>query len=106
MPLSFTLWYAAPETIIAFKAGQEMCTASEAVDLFAFGVLCYELLTGVPYYPLDTTTSGAGQMLAGLAPLPHEVVGARAELGSLDGYAAALSRDLDWLARAVSGLSE
>lgn len=90
MPLSFTLWYAAPETITTFKSRTQMCTADHSVDLFAFGIICYELLTGMPYYPTGVTTSGAGAMLTGRALLPHESLSIEegtAKLGTLRGYA-------------------
>jgi serine/threonine protein kinase len=72
MRLSFTLWYAAPETIIAFKTRQRYCTAAPSTDLFAYGIICYELLTGKSYYPSSVTTSEAAAMLTGRSQLPHE----------------------------------
>ena len=53
--MSFTVKYAAPETIRAFRRGEETVTAHPAVDVWAFGMMCFELLTHQPFYDVGTT---------------------------------------------------
>ena len=83
--LSFSLLYAAPETVAAFTSGKRAVFADTAVDTFAFGVMCFELLTRKPFYPKGLSGSDVGEMLAGLQPMPHEELSAEADrqLGAL-----------------------
>lgn len=74
MPISFTLRYAAPETVAAFQRGKSQCSADTAVDVFAFGIMCYELLTRAPYYLDGVNGQEVGEMLAGNKQLPHETM--------------------------------
>ena len=67
VPISFTLRYAAPETVAAFQRGKSTSNADTAVDVFAFGIMCYELLTRAPYYPSGVNGQEVGEMLAGLS---------------------------------------
>ena len=48
--MSFTVKYAAPETIKAFRRGDETVKVHPAVDVWAFGVICFELLTNQKFY--------------------------------------------------------
>lgn len=72
VPVSFTLKYAAPETVQAFTRGREAVVADTAVDMFAFGIMCFELLTRRPYYPKECSGQEVGEMLSGSRRLPHE----------------------------------
>jgi hypothetical protein len=83
--LSFSLLYAAPETVAAFIAGRRDVVADTAVDTFAFGIMCFELLTRAPFYPEGLRGSDVGDMLAGRRPLPHESMAPEVErkLGTL-----------------------
>lgn len=45
-PLSFTMAYAAPEVIAAWKSGEKTVTAAETMDAWSLGVMVFELLTG------------------------------------------------------------
>ena len=45
-PLSFTLAYAAPEVITAMTAGEREIVATGALDVWAVGVMAFEMLTG------------------------------------------------------------
>jgi hypothetical protein len=74
VPVSFTLRYAAPETVAAFQQGKHSVIADSAVDVFAFGIMCYELLTRSAYYPSGVSGQAVGEMLAGNKKLPHEVM--------------------------------
>ena len=44
-PLQFTLPYAPPEVVTAYQQGQHTIVASAATDIWALGVIAYELLT-------------------------------------------------------------
>lgn len=72
VPVSFTLKYAAPETVQAFLRGRETVVADTAVDVFAFGIMCFELLTRRQYYPKEVSGQEVGEMLSGSRRLPHE----------------------------------
>jgi hypothetical protein len=91
--LSFSLLYAAPETVHAFTSGLKVVVADTAVDVFAFGIMCFELLTRRPYYSKGLTGSEVGDMLAGSQRLPHERLspGAERQLGTLKTFALAPS---------------
>ena len=44
-PLSYSLAYAAPETIAAAERKERVVVADPAVDVWALGVMAYELFT-------------------------------------------------------------
>ena len=89
--LSFSLLYAAPETVAAFVNGKRAVVADSAVDTFAFGIMCYELLTRAPFYPKGLSGADVGDMLAGRREMPHETMSVDTErkLGTLKRCAAA-----------------
>ena len=45
-PTGFSLFYAAPEAIKAYTAGEEGLQATEALDAWSLGLLAIEMLTG------------------------------------------------------------
>ena len=46
----FSLFYAAPEALRAYMAGEGGVVAAEALDAWSLGVLAIELLTGKPVF--------------------------------------------------------
>jgi serine/threonine protein kinase len=46
-PMVFTLAYSAPEVVAAAAAGHTELRVSPAADMWALGVLAYEVLTGM-----------------------------------------------------------
>ena len=49
VPASFTPTYAAPEVVLAYKAGAP-CVAAPSMDAWAMGVMAFELLTHKPAF--------------------------------------------------------
>jgi serine/threonine protein kinase len=48
--IAFSVAYAAPEAIRAFRTGQAKMIAHEALDVWSLGVMAFELLTGEPAF--------------------------------------------------------
>eukprot|EP00892_Ulva_mutabilis_P006269 jgi/Ulvmu1/4013/UM188_0003.1 len=72
-PLNFTLTYAAPEVMHALAEGRRDIEAAAEMDVWALGVMAFELLTGACAFKL--VTDGAAKvvsMLRGELPLPWE----------------------------------
>jgi serine/threonine protein kinase len=46
--IAFTLAYAAPEVVEAYRAGQKTMVVNPAIDAWSLGVMAYEVLTGRP----------------------------------------------------------
>ena len=70
--MAFTVKYAAPETIQGFRSGEESCTADPAVDVWAFGMICFELLTYQKFYGVGTTADEVMRWLTSGELLPSE----------------------------------
>lgn len=75
--LAYTLRYSAPEVIQALEAGSESIKVDSAADIWAIGVLAFEMLTGEDTMGFhDASPHGAEQaqrdMLAGRTRLPWE----------------------------------
>ena len=70
--MSFTVKYAAPETIKAFRRGDETVKVHPAVDVWAFGVICFELLTNQKFYGEGSTAGDVMALLDSDGPLPVE----------------------------------
>lgn len=70
--LSFSLNYAAPETVAAHESGARTIVADAAADVWALGVLAYELLAQRRVFPVTTSAQAVRDALSGRAPLPWE----------------------------------
>ena len=69
--LSLSLKYAAPEVLHALEAGSSTVIVDPAVDIWALGVIAFELLTEEPAFSAQTM-SAAKDAIAGRVPLPWE----------------------------------
>ena len=72
MPLAFSLNYAAPELVLAQKRGAGAVTTAAAADVWALGVLAFELLSGRRTFSPGTPEKEIREMLAGSRELPWE----------------------------------
>jgi serine/threonine protein kinase len=70
--LAFSPRYAAPEVLQAFEAGEKTIHASPALDIWAIGVIAYELLTDTPVFDRYTSREDVISQLVGRKPLPWE----------------------------------
>jgi serine/threonine protein kinase len=70
--LSFTLAYAAPEVIAAYDAGQPTHLVHPAVDVWALGVIAFEMLTGETIFEPFTPNVEIMAHIAGRKPMPWE----------------------------------
>ena len=75
--LSLSLKYAAPEVVRAYEAGHKTISVDAAVDIWAVGVIAFELLTQDRAFPshnmsLRDSDQVAQEAIAGRAPLPWE----------------------------------
>lgn len=71
-PLSFSLLYAPPESIFAVENGQKTTVADPAADMWALGIISYELLTARRVFPRSLNAEEVRNQIAGRAPLPWE----------------------------------
>lgn len=70
--MSFTMKYAAPETIWAFRRGDKTIAADPAADVWAFGMICFELLTHQQFYGASCNANDVAELLDSDLPLPTE----------------------------------
>ena len=57
--LRFTLKYAAPEVVHAFESGARDIKVDAAVDIWALGMIAFELLTEQHTFPANPWATGA-----------------------------------------------
>ncbi|KAL4444917.1 hypothetical protein ABPG77_003967 [Micractinium sp. CCAP 211/92] len=78
--VAYALRYAAPEIPAADLLGEATLAAEHSMDLFALGILAYEVMTGKRFYG-DASDADVLQMLMGHKMLPSE--GDRSVLGQI-----------------------
>lgn len=71
-PLSLSLLYAAPESVHALEAGIRTTVADPATDMWALGVISFELLTASRSFARSMSADDIRAAIAGRAPLPWE----------------------------------
>eukprot|EP00892_Ulva_mutabilis_P001194 jgi/Ulvmu1/11075/UM007_0257.1 len=71
--ISFSLYYAPPEVIRAFKAGEDQIVAEESADVWALGVIAWELFTKRKFYGPAPDFKWVVRVLMGEEPLPSEL---------------------------------
>lgn len=70
--LSYSLAYAPPEVVHAIEAAAPTLVASAAVDMWALGVIAFELLTQHHPFPPKATRASVRSQIAGRESLPWE----------------------------------
>eukprot|EP00892_Ulva_mutabilis_P000505 jgi/Ulvmu1/10455/UM063_0010.1 len=100
--LAFSLKYAPPEVMAAVESGCRTIHVDAAVDIWAIGVIAYELLTGERAFPADGLTAAeaekkAQDAIAGRTQLPWEALsdGAKERLGKMRGLKRTVLRCLE-----------
>jgi serine/threonine protein kinase len=71
-PLTFSPGYAPPEVIHAYRAGRRTIVADSAVDMWALGVIAYEMLTQQRAFGPQASVEETISRTAGEALLPWE----------------------------------
>jgi len=100
--LSYSIKYAAPEVVHALEAGSRTIHVDAAVDVWAVGVIAFELLTGERAFPIHDmsaaeSANAAQEAIAGRALLPWEGTSdaTQARLQKLRGLKRTVMRCLD-----------
>ena len=71
--ITFTPRYAPPEVALATECGEQSIVAGTAADMWALGVMAFELLTNEPVFmPLVATRESIWEQLCGRELLPWE----------------------------------
>ena len=75
--LSYSLKYAAPEVVHEIEAKSKTILVDAAIDIWAIGVIAFELLTGERAFSIHNmdaieSEQAAQEAIAGRAPLPWE----------------------------------
>lgn len=99
-PLSYSLRYAPPEVIRALEGGQRTIQADPAVDIWAIGVIAFELLTGErALHPSGLEPAAAEtaalDAISGRSQLPWEQAEAGPQLEKLRGLKRTVLRCLE-----------
>jgi serine/threonine protein kinase len=92
---SYSLQYVAPEVFAAVNAGEEYITVSAAADIWALGVIAFELLSRSRAFPAGISKEAITSQLLGQQALPWEEGGSgNAELSKLRGLRRSVLRCL------------
>ena len=70
--LSFSPRYAAPEVLVAYEAREPLIKVDPAMDIWALGVMAYELLTDEPVFHRLCKQPEMIDRIVGRRPLPWE----------------------------------
>jgi serine/threonine protein kinase len=70
--LTFTLAYAAPEVVVAFEAGQRTLAMHPAADVWALGLIAFEMLTGERIFAPFAEQQDILNAVAGRTAMPWE----------------------------------
>ena len=70
-PPVFTLRYAPPESVLALHQ-KTTITAHPNQDVWAIGVLAFEMMSGQLLFPMGSTSAEVQQVLIGERRFPHE----------------------------------
>ena len=70
--LSYSLQHAAPEILAAVEAGETSIETSAAADIWALGIIAYELLTNSRAFGLGTTRAIITAQVLGREAAPWE----------------------------------
>jgi serine/threonine protein kinase len=71
-PLGFTLKYAAPELVDAYEGNQQVTCAATAADIWALGIIAFELLTKEPAFRVGAADGEVRDALMQRSTLPWE----------------------------------
>ena len=69
----YTLRFAPPELAIALSKREKVFTAHESADIWAVGVMAYEMITGETLFPPGASAEDMKAILTGQQPFAHEV---------------------------------
>ncbi|GMH39213.1 hypothetical protein BSKO_07111 [Bryopsis sp. KO-2023] len=70
--IEYSLRYAPPEVLIAHARGDQQMVAKRAIDVWAVGIVFWEVLTGEAMFGENYTDEEVMAMLLGVEPLPFE----------------------------------
>lgn len=70
--LMFSIGYAPPEIVHALERGENAIVADPAADMWALGVIAFELLTNTPVFEYGTSKKAAFDIITGRGKFPWE----------------------------------
>lgn len=98
VPIMCSLAYASPEVVQRIQDGEHKIVADKSTDMWALGVIAFELLTKTRIFDqFSTSKEQATGQLCGLEPLPWEegAEGSEEKLRMLKGLRTAVLKCLD-----------
>jgi serine/threonine protein kinase len=76
--------YRPPEMLLPVECRRSAAIVLPSSDIWAFGVIAYELITGSPAFPSGSSRSDIADQISGRRPLPWEAEGAGERVGRCD----------------------